>query len=97
MRPRNSPYLPLSGGGTRLFYAAVRSGPRCDRRSDGRGRRFVRCLGCTDRFIPFQANSAPPALPGDSARNVAAPVRRFHLQAGAARNMKKERASGVSY
>ena len=85
------------GGGTRLFYAAVRSGPRCARRSDGRGRRFVRRLGCTDRFIPFQVNSAPPALPGDSPGNVAAPVRRFHLQAGAARNRKKERASGVSY
>ena len=50
-----------------------------------------------DRSIPFQVNSSPPALRGDSPGNVAAPVRRFHLQHGVVRNREKERAFGVSY
>ena len=79
-----------------LSQAAVRRSPRRDRRSDGPCRRSVRCRPrCMDRFIPFQVNSSPPALPRDSPGNVAAPVRRFHLQAGVAGNRKKERVFRV--
>ena len=67
------------------------------RRSDGRGRRSVRRLRCMDRFIPFQVNSSPPAFPGDSPGNVAAPVRRFHFHHGVARSTKKGRAFRAWY
>ncbi len=66
------------------------------RRGDGPRRRSVRRLSFMDRFIQFQANPSPPALPGDSPGNVPAPVRRFPFQAGGARNSEKERAFGVS-
>ena len=92
-----SRYLPLSGGGTRLFYAAVRRGPRRYRRNDGRGRPSVRRLRCVAQSVERHMNASGPTLPGDSPGNVAAPVRRFHLQHGVAGNREKERASRVSY
>ena len=75
----------------------MRGGPQSDRSSDGGVRRSVRRLRCMDRFIPFQVNSFQPASPDGAPGNVAASVRRFHLQHGVVRNREKERAFRVSY